>query len=130
MAWFQLAVFLPLAFLGWAAGRRAASRGTWWVGVAACFAALTLVILGHRFPRAAFVPPVSWAVHPDLSPLLMTGVVSLLFSTLLFKLPTKRRMAVVVVMAVMLINYGLLPAAMPLVARPALASTRISRAWA
>jgi predicted double-glycine peptidase len=57
-------------------------------------------------------------------PVLMTVVVSVLFSTLLVKLPKPRRAAVIVVMTIMLINYGLLPAAMPLLARSALASTR------
>jgi hypothetical protein len=123
MIWFQLAAFVPLAILGWVVGRWAASRA-FAVLVGGCFAALLLVIVGHRVPRAAFVAPVSWAVHPEVFPLLMTALVSALFSTLLVKLPKPRRAAVVVVMVVMLVNYGLLPAAMPLWARSALASTR------
>ena len=124
MIWLQLAAFFPLAILGWVAGRRVASRGGWGWGVAATFLILLLVILGHRWPRAAFVPPVSWAVHPDVSPLLMTATIALLFGTLLPRLPVRRRVAVRLVTGIMLLNYGLLPAALPLAARSALASTQ------
>jgi hypothetical protein len=122
----QLALFpVAVAAACWA-GHRAARRGggPLAAAIAGPFVAILLVLVGHRCARAAFIPPFSWAVDADVAPLLMTPAIALLFAALALRLPAPRRPAVWVIMGVMLLLYGLLPAALPLLVRPALGATR------
>jgi hypothetical protein len=130
MIYAQLLLFLPLAAAGGWLGHAAARRRRWWVVVMLCLMVIGVVIVGRRVPRAAVLPPFSWAVDAGWNPLLMTFVVALVFSTLLPRLPAGRTgPATVVAMAVLVIYYGLLPAMFILAARPALArlQTRIDK---
>jgi len=82
-----------------------------------------LVILGHRSTRLAFWPPVMWATGANWNPLLMTAAIAVMFAALVVRLPAKRsRPATVLAMGAMLLHYGLMPAALPLMVRPALAA--------
>jgi hypothetical protein len=120
----QLAAFPVLATFAVVTGRRCARCRHWWIGVAVPLALFGLVIAGHRSAWLRFTAPISWAIDADWEPLLMTAAIGTVFSTLLPKLPRRRTRAyVAVAMAFMLVNYGLLPAALPLVARVALAGT-------
>ncbi len=123
--WIHAIAFFPLAILGILAGRRFARSPRWWVAILPPMAIVLLVILGHRSFYLSFIPPISWAVDATLSPFLMTIVVGVLLSTLLWRLPQRRtQRAVAVGMAVILIYYGFLPGIMPLVVRGSLLATQ------
>jgi hypothetical protein len=122
MVYVQLAAFPILATVAVVGGLRLAGCRRWWMGVVLPLGVFGLVIAGHRSAWLRFVAPASWAVDADWGPLLMTAAIGMVFATLMPKLPRRStRVYVGAAMGFMLVNYGLLPAALPLVSRVVLA---------
>jgi predicted double-glycine peptidase len=125
MLYVQLVGFPILAagaiWTGWWGSR----RRFWWLGVAGAMTVIGLVILGHRVARLHFAAPISWAVDADWNPFLMTVAIGVVFATLIPKLPERRTwVSVAVIMEVLLVYYGLMPAVAPLAVRGSLAPHR------
>jgi hypothetical protein len=117
-----VALITPLSFL--IAVRTKHSR-RWPFAFLLPLAAITLIILGHRSTALSFVPPISWAIHPHVAPLLMAAAIPLMLTTLIVRMPVKRtRIAVTTLMAIMLVYYVLFPLVLPLAARPSLAAVQ------
>jgi hypothetical protein len=113
------AIFLIVA--GVIAGRCAGRGSLWWLTVVAPLLVVALVILGHRSMTLSVLPPISWAIHPDVGPYLMALAIPALLSTLGTKLPDRRkRAAVTVLMLFMVAAYSFLPIVSPLTARASL----------
>jgi len=125
MIYLQIAAFLLLAPLGILLGVRLSRHRFWAFPAIAAFAVVGLVIIGHRWMWASFFEPVRWAIDADVCPPLMTFVVGLLLSILIPKLTTRRaRIAVSTLLGFSLVYFGLLPAILPMAARPALAGVK------
>ena len=124
MLYVQLAAFPILVTVAIVAGLQFARCRRWWIAVVLPLALFSLVIAGQRSPWLRFTASISWAVDADWEPMLMTVAIGTVFATLMPKLPQRRtRVFVAVAMAFMLVNYGLMPAALPLVGRKVLAGS-------
>ncbi|HEY4328499.1 MAG TPA: cysteine peptidase family C39 domain-containing protein [Phycisphaerae bacterium] len=133
MLYLQLLSFPFLTLAGIFIAKKMACHRHWRLAVIVAFAFIAIVILGHRSARLSFLPPISWAIAPDINPFLMTVVISTLFSMLIARLPPKAagrgstsRSSVAVMMAMLLIYYGVLPALLPLMVRASLLATKTS----
>jgi hypothetical protein len=126
MLWLQLFSVLLLALLGTIGGLRfGRSNGRlWWIGFLVPFLCIALVLIGHRSHRLAFTPPISWITDVTVGPLLMAAAISMLFATLIARLPRPRRRMVWLLLAVMLLAHALLPVIAPLAVRSSLARAR------
>jgi predicted double-glycine peptidase len=123
MLWAQLLAIAPLACLGACIGIRLGKSRGWWLVFVGSLVWVGMVIIGHRAPRYALEVPVSWAVDITNGPPLLAFVIPLMFASLVPQLPKSRRGFVTIVTSIMVINFCLLPAACPLLARPALAAS-------
>ncbi len=73
-----------------------------------------LTILGHRSPRLAFIPPVSWVTNARAEPWIMAGAIACLLSVLGSRLAQRRQqVAVFVLMGAMIGYYGIVPVVLP-----------------
>jgi hypothetical protein len=126
----QLLLIAILAPLSFHLARRTRHSRRWLPAFLLPLAAITLIILGHRSTTLSFLPPISWAIHPYVAPLLMAAAIPLMLTTLILRMPkTRARTAVAALTAVMLLYYVLFPILLPLAARPSLAAipTRFDR---
>jgi len=88
------------------------------MGFAGALCVVAIVIVGHRSMILSVVPPFSWAIAPDIGPLIMALVVPLMLSILIVRLAEKRkRVFVSILMMVMVGVYSVLPVVAPMAAR-------------
>jgi len=116
-----ISLLTPLALF---LAKRSQHSRLWFLYFLLPLLAIGLIILGHRSTALSFQPPISWAIHPYVAPLLMAAAIPLMLATLILRLPVRRsRIVVSVLMGIMLIYYVLFPLLLPLAARASLAAT-------
>ena len=124
MDWLLAIIGIALAVGGWFMGRRASKfSGNWWMmGFVVPFLFILIVAMARRMPKLEFMPPFSWLMAGRLEFALMGAAVTLLFSTLLPKLPTKDLRKLIVVLMVLVVLQALTPFLAPAILRGRLAA--------